>query len=158
MRKRTYFASRRQEGWPAPSDLEDYFLATEGKRWFFDTGNDSGGFSAEGLENTGELLPGAGRIDIHLELYGHPELGVLLLYQKTGREGRGAFSSKGDLTKLREWVRTLHNDPMPVGLFIPYEKAWLAVKEFIETDGALPKSIEWVANSDLPPETFPEPL
>jgi hypothetical protein len=32
-----------------------------------------------------------------------------------------------------------------------------AVKEFIETDGALPKSIEWIANRDLPPNTFPEP-
>jgi len=69
----------------------------------------------------------------------------------------GVFSSKGDLTKLREWVRTLHNDPMPVGLFIPYADAWRAVKEFIETDGALPKSIEWIANSDLPLGTFPDP-
>ena len=33
----------------------------------------------------------------------------------------------------------------------------LEVKEFMETDGQLPKSIEWVANSDLPPNTFPNP-
>lgn len=32
-----------------------------------------------------------------------------------------------------------------------------AVKEFIETDGQLPKCIEWVANKDLPPGTFPDP-
>ena len=32
-----------------------------------------------------------------------------------------------------------------------------ALKEFIETDGALPKSIEWIANKDLPPGTFPDP-
>jgi hypothetical protein len=32
-----------------------------------------------------------------------------------------------------------------------------AVKEFIETDGELSKSIEWIANKDLPPNTFPEP-
>jgi hypothetical protein len=27
----------------------------------------------------------------------------------------------------------------------------------METDGQLPKSIEWVANRDLPPNTFPDP-
>jgi hypothetical protein len=58
------------------------------------------------------------------------------------------------LSHLREWVRNLDNDPLPVG---PFKSAWLAVKEFIETDGALPKSIEWVANRDLPPGTFPDP-
>jgi hypothetical protein len=61
------------------------------------------------------------------------------------------------MNRLREWVRTLHGDPMPVGLYIPYEKAWKAVEEFIKTDGQLPKSIEWIANRDLPPNTFPAP-
>jgi hypothetical protein len=61
------------------------------------------------------------------------------------------------LTRLREWVRSLHDTPLPVGLFIPFEQAWKAVKEFIETDGQLPKSIEWIANRDLPPNTFPDP-
>jgi hypothetical protein len=156
MRKKTYFASRRQDGWPALSDLEHYFLAPPGQRWFFNTGNDSGGFVAEGLDDTEHLGP-AGRVDVSLEMYGHAELGVLLLYQKTGGQGRGVFSSRGDLTRLGEWVRTLHNDPMPIGLFIPYDQAWLAVKEFIETEGTLPKSIAWIANSELPPETFPDP-
>jgi len=35
-------------------------------------------------------------------------------------------------------------------------KAYEAVKEFIETDGQLPKCIEWVADKDLPPGTFPD--
>jgi hypothetical protein len=42
-------------------------------------------------------------------------------------------------------------------LFIPFRTAWPAVREFIETDGELPTSIEWIASSDLPPETFPDP-
>jgi hypothetical protein len=54
------------------------------------------------------------------------------------------------MRRLKEWVRNLHNDPLPVGLFIPFKSTWLALKEFIETDGELPKSIEWVANKDLP--------
>jgi hypothetical protein len=52
----------------------------------------------------------------------------------------------------------LHGDLRPIGLYIPYEKAWLAVKEFIETDGNLPNSIEWVPGRELPPGTFPDPL
>jgi hypothetical protein len=93
MRKRTYFASRRREGWPAPDELAPYFLARP-RRWFFETGNDSGGFSADGLNGTGHLMPGAGRIDIHLDLYGHPELGVLLLHWRKGGPDAAVFSSK----------------------------------------------------------------
>ena len=43
------------------------------------------------------------------------------------------------------------------GLFIPFKSAWLAVKESIETDGALPKSIEWVANKDCQMAPSPTP-
>ena len=46
---------------------------------------------------------------------------------------------------------------MPIGLYIPFENAWKAVKEYIVTDGELPKSIEWIANQDLPADTFPDP-
>jgi hypothetical protein len=80
-----------------------------------------------------------------------------LFYHKYGGDYNEAYTSKGDLSRLREWVRNLHNTPLPVGLFIPFERAYAAVKEFIETDGALPKSIEWVTNKDLPPGTFPDP-
>lgn len=67
------------------------------------------------------------------------------------------YSSKGDLRRLREIVHSSHNTPLPVGLFIPFERAWTAVKEFMQTEGQLPKSIEWIANRDLPPNTFPDP-
>lgn len=79
------------------------------------------------------------------------------MVRESGFGHRETYSSKGDPRRLREWVRTLHNTPLPVGLFIPFKAAWVAVKEFIETEGALPKSIEWVANKDLPPGTFPDP-
>jgi hypothetical protein len=51
----------------------------------------------------------------------------------------------------------LHETPLSVGLFIPFPTTWRAVKEFMETDGELPASIEWIAVADLPPETFPVP-
>jgi hypothetical protein len=44
---------------------------------------------------------------------------------------------------------------MPIGLFIPFESAWTAVREFIEANGALPTGIVWVGDGDLPRTAFP---
>jgi hypothetical protein len=90
-------------------------------------------------------------------MWGNPEHGVLLIYSKWGGGLKQTYGSKGDFARLRERVRSMHDTVLPVGLFIPFDKAWTAVKEFIETDGKLPKSIEWIANRDLPPNTFPDP-
>jgi len=157
MRKHSYFASREIRGWPRPADIERYFLAPPAKRWFFETRNDGASFDAEGVEGTQHLEPGKGRIDISLELWGHPEHGVLLIWSKMGGGHEEMYTSKGDLRRLRELVRTLHGTPMPVGLYVPFDVAWKAVKEFLEGDGARPKSIEWAANLDLPANTFPDP-
>lgn len=159
MKKQAYFASQRRQGWPAPEELERYFLAPPGKRWFFETRNDGGNFSAEGLYGTGDLEPKTGRVDVVLYFIGHPELGVTLQYSRwDGRaQQKSTFHSRGDLSRLREFVRSFHGTSLSKGLFIPYADAWRAVKEFIETDGELPTSIEWVANRDLPPGTFPDP-
>lgn len=156
MHKWTYFDKHDHEGWPPPEVLAPYF-ASGGREWFHRSGNDTAGLEAEGVDGTGHLAQGKGRIDVDLYLWGVPGLGVLLIYRKYGGSLNEAFSSRGDMRRLRQWVRSLHNTPLPVGLFIPFERAYEAVKEFIETDGQLPKSIEWVANKDLPPGTFPDP-
>lgn len=157
MRKYSYFASNLREGWPRAEELERYFLAPPGQEWFFETRNDSAGFAAEGVEGTEESPRQPDRIDVKLSLWGHPDLGVLLVYSKWGGGYENTYSSRGDVSRLQEWVRSFHGDPLPVGLFVPFATAWKAVKEFIETDGALPESIAWVSNRELPPGTFPDP-
>ena len=157
MHKRAYFDLYWGPGWPQLDWLAPYFLASPDKRWFFAEGNDSAALYGEGIDGTEHLPQGRGRIDVELEMWGHPQHGVLLIYSKRGSGRRDTFTSKGDLSRLRELVSSLHDTPLPVGLFIPYEQAWKAVKEFIETDGKRPASIEWVANRDLPPNTFPDP-
>jgi hypothetical protein len=97
------------------------------------------------------------RTRIALGLIGHPQHGVWLEYSKMGQKPFGARSSKGDMSRLFEWVRDSYDDISSVGLFIPLRAAWPAVKEFIETDGMLPKSIEWVRNKDLPDDVFLDP-
>jgi len=134
--------------------LELYFLAPPEQRWFSE--NDNMGLTAEGVDGTDDLDSNEGRIDVDLDMWGHPELGVLLVYSKWGGGSKQMYSSKGDVSRLREWVRSKHGTPLPVGLFVPYDAAWDAVKEFIETDGELPNSIEWIANRDLPRGTFPD--
>jgi hypothetical protein len=157
MRKRTYFDRIDGPGWPALRELEPYFLAPLGQRWFYQDGNDSAALWGEGADNTEHLELGKGRIDIELMMWGHPKLGVLLIWSKLGGGFQQVYSSKGDLTRLHKWVHSTHDTLLPVGLFVPYERAWKAVKEFLETEGELPKSIEWIANRDLPPYTFPDP-
>ena len=116
-----------------------------------------GADEAEGVDGTDDLQPNTGRIDLRFWLCGIPRLGVLLSYDKIGGGLRESYCSKGNLKRLNEWVRNLHNTPLPVGLFIPFDAAWYATREFIESDGKLPKCIEWIADKDLPPGTFPDP-
>jgi Immunity protein Imm1 len=158
MQHRSYFHNVRRAEWPSLEELAPYFLAEpEGSGWFHESGNDTAGLSLHGLEGTEHLPYGNGQIFIELAMWGNPDLGVLLIYTKAGGPNRQDFTSIGDLTKLKQWVRALHDTPLPVGLFIPFPKAWLAVKEFMETNGQLPTSIEWIKNTDLPANTFPDP-
>ena len=155
MRKRSYFDVFDGRGWPAPDQLKRYFLASPGQRWTSD--NDSWGLTAEGVDGTEHLPANQGRIDVHLTMLGNPDHGVLLMYRKWGGAHTDRYYSQGDLRRLREWVETKDGDLMPIGLYVPFETAWKAVKEFIESDAALPGSIVWIAGRDIPAEAFPEP-
>ena len=157
MEKLAYFDTHWGAGWPDLKWLEPYFLAPAGQQWKFIARTADGSLILEGADGTGHLEENAGRVDVHLQMWGLPDLGVLLIWSKWGGGFKLTYSSKGDLRRIKEHVRSFHLTPLPVGLFIPFEVGWKAVKEFVETNGALPKSIEWIANRDLPPNTFPDP-
>jgi hypothetical protein len=157
MKKDCYFPDFNEPNWPAPIELRKYFL--DGGRWWVSPGgNDHWGLEVQGLYGTG-ALPRRESVNVKLGLIGSPDHGVTLHYRKW--DGRiqqvETLYSKGDLSRLGRFMYSLHLDPYSLGLFIPFESAWKAVKEFIEMDGELPTSIEWVAARDLPPETFPDP-
>ena len=159
MERYTYFDTIDRYDWPHPSEIERYFLAPKGREWFFASGNDSAVFWVRGRNEPHKQLPLGAGVDIYLYLHAHSDHGVMLNYSRWDGRTREklAYGSRGDLSRLREWVRSLHGDLMPVGLFLPFAKAWPAVKEFLETDGELPTSIEWIASRDLPADAFPEP-
>ena len=115
MRRHVYFDEFWGDFWPPPKALESYFLAPRGKEWFYAGGNDSGGLSLEGLDGTGHLPYGRGRKDIVLSMWGNPEHGVLVQYARYGGgQPRQDWFSKGDMRKIKRWVRSLHADPLSV--------------------------------------------
>lgn len=156
MRKECYFHDFDGPGWPTPEVLKKYFSA--GGRLWESGGNDSWGLSVEGLYGTAALPPGRS-VNARLDMIGNPEHGVTLNYDKwDGRvQHKDSYVSRGDPSRLGMFMYSLHCDPYSLGLFIPFEEAFKAVKEFIESDGELPASIAWIAVKDLPPETFPVP-
>jgi hypothetical protein len=153
-----HFDNFPRQGWPAPDELRRFFLAPKGQEWSFQGRNDSWGLDIQGLRGTG----GRAEIDqvgVHLYMVGNRDLGVYFIYDKwDGRiRHKYKYAAKGDLSRLGEFVESLHETPLSVGLFVPFPKAWMAVQEFMETDGELPTSIEWIATRDLPSKTFPIP-
>lgn len=158
MKKRSYFSSTRMNGWPTPHQIQQLFFTPEGQEVASAGGNDGASLTIEGLHGTGLRAP-LDQVTVTLYMMASPGLGVCLLYTKwDGRDRtKQSMNSKGDLSRLSEFVKSLHGDSMSVGLFIPISVAWKAVGEFIQTDGKLPASIEWIASEDLPPEAFPVP-
>jgi hypothetical protein len=157
VRKEIHFDVFRGDGWPAPQELARYFLTPAGPYWSLQSRYHCWGLDLEGIDGTEHLPEGRGRADIGLTIVSDPHYGVLLQYRKTGAEAPESYYSKGDMKRLREWVRTDDGDLMPIGLYIPFEAAWKAVEEFMVTEGALPTSIGWIIDDDIPKDAFPDP-
>ncbi len=150
MRKSCSFHDFDASGWPSPDELQKYFSA-DGKLWA-SRGNDSWALRAEGLYGTA-ILPPSEAVTVDLRMTGCPDHGVTLDFARWhGRIRRlDRYCSVGDLRRLWQFMVSLQGDPYSLGLFIPFEEAFKAVKEFIECDGELPTSIEWISGEGFPP-------
>jgi len=153
--KRCNIGEFRGAFWPTAEQLKPYFFNQPSD--LFDGGNDSWGLHIFGLHGT-EKLADIERINVALHIDIRSDLGTNFTYRLwDGRLGDAFyFHSKGDLTRRLEFIKTSHGSLLSAGLFIPFVAAWRAVKEFIETDGELPKAIEWISSTDLPSDTFPD--
>jgi len=123
----------------------------------FAKGSDGGCFSIEWIYDKKNSAPQSELVGATLYMHMNPDHGIKLQYSKwDGRIGeKRTYHSKGDLTRLKQFVRSFHRTPLSIGLFVPFEIGRRAVKEFLETDGELPRSIDWVSEDDLPSEVFP---
>jgi Immunity protein Imm1 len=156
MRKSCSFHEFYDSDWPSPNELEKYFSG--GGRLWASHGNDNWVLRAEGLYGTA-ILPRPDAVDVDLRMMGSLNHGVTLDFARWhGRIRRlDRYCSVGDLRRLGQFMYSLQGDPYSLGLFIPFEEAFKAVKEFIESDGELPTSIGWLSGKDLLPERFPVP-
>jgi hypothetical protein len=150
MRKSSSFHDFDASGWPSPDELKKYFSA--GGRLWASHGKDSWVLRAEGLYGTA-ILPQPDAVTVDLRMTGSPDHGVTLDFARWhGRIRRlDRYCSVGDLRRLRQFMVSLQGNPYSLGLFIPFEQAFRAVKEFIESDGELPTSIEWISGEGFPP-------
>jgi len=165
MKKRVHVVQFKGPFWPLPDQLAPFFLTINGQQRTYSRGNDNWGLSISGLYGT-EAWPtyvqdpehaDSTQVEAHLSLWAHPKLGVLIMYERYGGGLSDTYFTFSDLSRLNQWVETRHGDLRPVGLFIPFRDAWPAVKEFMDTEGELPKCINWVSADDLPAGTFPDP-
>lgn len=152
-----YFDGRRASRWPHPEAIRHYFFPKSGNAWFSTGGNDSGGFSIEGVEGTEHLEQGLGRVTISLNMVGHPAHGVQLNWARLGPPQRTDYYALHDPARLNQYVNSMHGDPQPIGLYVPFAEAWKAVEDFLTNEGERSKRIAWAAASELPPDAFPAP-
>jgi len=159
MRKEGSFDNHWGDGWPDIKNVEACLIDPVRRSELFAKGRDGGCFAVTGLYGTENLRPREGLVSAVLFIHVNPDHGVKLVYSKwDGRiQQKFSYNSKGDLNRLGEFVRSFHGTPLSLGLFISFSTGWEAVKEFILTEGELPRSIEWVATEDLPKKTFPDP-
>lgn len=157
MKKEKFFAAEPFEGWPEAKELERYFLGPPKQRWLAQIRNPSASFTLAGLHGTEHMPWYEGRIDVILGLEVHPKWGVFLHWHTRGPIEHEDYFPKGDLNLLREYCYVGQSGPYPVGLFVPMEVGWIAVKDFLEKDGVRSPRIQWVSAHDLPENTFPDP-
>ena len=158
MNKQAFFDTLEGPFWPEPRQIERYFIASNSEGSPNTGRKDSWSLHAEGLYGTSHLTPKTGRVDVHLYMVRNFQHGVMFAYSKwDGRTKTGeGFSSKGDLTRLREWVPVHQGGRVPVGLFVPFPDAWSAIREFLSSGGERPTSIEWIDDGELPADSFRE--
>jgi hypothetical protein len=152
MKRSFIFASFGETQWTDAGKIEPFFLDSKQREAMFIRRQDDGLFSIDGMEGTDNLSREADRVNARLYLNMLPEHGVTISYHHwDGRSRKKTyFYSKGNLDLINEYVRSFQGSPLQLGLFIPYEAAWRTVKEFMEGDGGLPASIDWVS-AGLPP-------
>jgi hypothetical protein len=159
IKKEAAFDDHWGDGWPDISAVEQGLSDPEKLARLFARGRDGGCFSIEWIYNKTNSAPQSELVGATLYMHMNPDHGIKLQYSKwDGRVGeKKTYHSKGDLAQLKQFVRSFHRTPLSIGLFVPFEMGRKAVKEFLETEGALPRSIDWVSDDELPSGVFPLP-
>jgi hypothetical protein len=159
VKKEASFDDHWGNGWPDIKAVRDCLSDPERLAQFFAKGRDGGCFSIEWIYSPSSSPPQFDLVGATLYMHMNPDLGIKLQYSRwDGRTGeKKTYHSKGSLTRLKEFVPSFHGTPLSIGLFVSFDKGSKAVSEFLQKEGELPSSIDWVSDDDLPSEIFPRP-
>jgi hypothetical protein len=93
-----------------------------------------------------------------LFLHMNPKYGVKLGYTRYSRRTKQkvTLTSKGDLNRLSEFTLSMHETPLSVGLFVPFESGWNATRSFLHAPSEIPDGVEWIESQKLPASAFPD--
>lgn len=142
-------------GFPPLSEIEHYFTDYSEEKWAYG-GQSDGSLRIYGAHGTWNSDPFKDRINVTLCVIDDPNFGMYLYYAKHGGGYGDHYFSVGDMSRLTEFTRSRHDDPLSLGLFVSPSVAWLAVQDFITTTGERSPRVNWISGDDLPPEAFPE--
>ena len=143
--------------WPAADQLEQSFLDPARRNWAFWDGGGGGYISVSGLDGTENEPDGPNRSNARIAIRAHRKHGATLDHHWWDGKRRVSTShlslgSTSDMTKLPHLD---NRQPFAVGLFIPFELAWLALKDFMVDPIHPSKSVPWINAKDLPPSAIP---
>lgn len=158
VRKEASFDAYWGDGWPDAKAVEHCLSDPRRRAQYFADGYDGGCFAIEGYEDE-KLIPISPYKGAVLYMHMNPEHGIKLQHSSWDKRlgERNTYHSKGDLRRLKEFVRSFHGTQLSVGLFVPFDAGCKAVMEFMQTDGELPRNISWISEKDLPADVFPDP-
>jgi hypothetical protein len=145
--------------WPAVTEVRRYFIEPREKAWLDARASGDGSLKVVGLFGTDDERPEIEKVKATLYFKADNLHGVMLGHNFwDGRtRKKEEFVSRGDLTRRVEFLTSPEGDKVSLGLFVPFEMAWLAVEDFMNGQGERSKRIDWIDSRDLPADTFPEP-
>src|SRR5689334_22088829 len=105
-------------GWPDVSTVQLCLADPERRAQLFAKGRDGGCFSIEWIYEKNDSTSQSGLVGAVLYMHLNPDHGIKLQYSGWDRRigERNTYHSKGDLTQLKQFVRSFHRTPLSIGL------------------------------------------
>jgi len=145
----TFLRQFQENRWPAIAEIASWFENYRHEDW---SGAGTGFLRLYGAEGTEGREFYKERIDVGLDIFHDAVLGFAIRWTKTGGGHSEAWVSKGNDELLGQWVEYGCDCTMSKALYVEPSRAWLALREFLETNGGRPSAILGYDQDHLPRE------
>ncbi len=139
--------------WPPIATLEREFMDPTRREWaYWDGSGAAGGYmKISGIEGTEAQPDGRTRSGATISIRAHRQFGATLSHHWWDAKSATATThlSLGDRSLLSQMTTLDDRQPYPIGLFIPFELAWLAFRDFIQEPTRVTSAVPWINGVDL---------